>query len=272
MSARTFTPARARSRYAPLPSAIGWLLALLVAALTCVPPARADEEPEPFARVIVERATVRAGPSIGFRGVYQAQRGEVFPLRSRASQGYWFQVELPDGTLGWIAGDLVYNHEVGEGEADGGRFLPWLLAPPPLPGARGEIAISAGLLGDGGMLSLRPTVLLDPAFGFELSAGAAVATGGRLMLATLGPIVNVFPSSPVVPFATLQGGVTLSSPNADTFLLDSGGLATLSAGFGLRIGFRYRLTLRLEVREHVFFEADRSVAEKELSAGLTVFF
>jgi len=258
--------------YAPRSRRIATVLTLLLAWLACTASARAEDEPEPYARVIVERATVRAGPGIGFRGVYQAQRGEVFPLRSRASAGYWFQIELPDATLGWIAGDLVYNHEVGDEEASGGRFLPWLLAPPPLPGARGEVAISGGVLGDGGMLSLRPTVLLDPAFGFELSASAAVATGGRLLLATVGPVVNVFPSSPVVPFATLQGGVTLSSPNADTFLLESGGLATLSAGIGLRIGFRFRLTLRLEAREHVFFEADRRVAEKELSAGLTVFF
>lgn len=248
-------------------------LALIAAALGCLPAvAAADDDAEPYARVIVEHATVRAGPGVGFRSVYQAQRGQVFPLRARASEGYWFQIELPDSTVGWIAGDTVYNHEVGDEEAHGGRFLPWLLAPPPLPGARGEIAITAGLLGEGGMLAVRPTVLLDPAFGFELSAGAAVAAGGRLLMSTVGPIVNVFPSSPVVPFATLQGGVTISSPNADTFLLDSGGLATLSAGIGLRIGFRYRLTLRLEAREHVFFEADRRVAEKELSAGLTVFF
>jgi hypothetical protein len=272
MTLSQLPPAGAHSRYAPRLKPIALLLVWLIAWSAYTSSAYAEDEPEPYARVIVERATVRAGPGIGFRGVYQAQRGEVFPLRSRASAGYWFQIELPDATLGWIAGDLVYNHEVGDDEATGGRFLPWLLAPPPLPGARGEIAISAGLLGDGGMLVVRPTVLLDPAFGFELSAGAAVATGGRLLLTTVGPIVNVFPSSPVVPFATLQGGVTLSSPNADTFLLDSGGLATLSAGIGVRIGFRFRLTLRLEAREHVFFEADRRVAEKELSAGLTVFF
>jgi hypothetical protein len=252
--------------------AIGSLV-LLVAALVLVPSsAAAEDNADPYARVIVEHATVRAGPGVGFRSVYQAQRGEVFPLHARASEGYWFQIELPDSTLGWIAGDTVYNHEVGSDEAHGGRFLPWLLAPPPLPGARGEIAITAGLLGSGGMLAVRPTVLLDPAFGFELSAGAAVAAGGRLLMGTVGPIVNVFPSSPVMPFATLQAGVTISSPNADTFLLESGGLATLSGGIGLRIGFRWRLTLRLEAREHVFFEADRSVAEKELSAGLTVFF
>jgi hypothetical protein len=122
------------------------------------------------------------------------------------------------------------------------------------------------------MIALRPTVLLDPTFGFELSGLAAVATGGRLLQLTTGPIINVFPSSPVVPFATVQGGITASSPNADTFLLASGSIATLSAGAGLRLGFHYRITLRLEARAHLFFEPDRNVSQEELSAGLTVFF
>jgi hypothetical protein len=75
-----------------------------------------------------------------------------------------------------------------------------------------------------------------------------------------------------VPFATVQGGITASSPNADTFLLESGSVTTLSAGAGLRLGFHYRLTLRLEVRSHLLFEADRHVSQEEYSAGLTVFF
>ena len=115
-------------------------------------------------------------------------------------------------------------------------------------------------------------MLLDPAFGFELTGAAAVASGGRLLLLTVGPVVNLLPRSPVVPFATLQGGVTGSSPNADSFLLRSGAIATVNAGFGLRIGFRYRLTLRLEGRSYVFFEPNRTVSQEEFSAGLTVFF
>ncbi len=248
------------------------LWAAAAALLAGLQPARCLAEVQPYARVIVETAIVRAGPGLGFRRVYAAQRDQVFPIRARATQGYWFQIELPDSTRGWIPGDLVYNLEVGDEEAHGGRFLPWLFAPPPLPGAHGEIAITAGMLAGGGMLAVRPTLLLDPAFGFELSGAAAVASGGRLLLATLGPVVNVFPSSPVVPFATLQGGVTASSPNADTFLLRSGSIATMSAGAGLRIGFRYRLTLRLEARSYVFFQPDRTVSQEELSAGLTVFF
>jgi hypothetical protein len=45
----------------------------------------------------------------------------------------------------------------------------------------------------------------------------------------------------------------------------------LSAGAGLRIGLRYRLTLRFEARSYVLFETDRYVRQEEFSAGLTVF-
>jgi hypothetical protein len=240
--------------------------------LACLPAsALAEDEPEPYARVIVEHATVRSGPGVDFRRVYTAQRDEVFPILARSTQAYWFQIELPDSTRGWIAGDTVYTHEVGEDERGGG-FLPWLFAPPPLPGASGEIAITGGLLGQGGMLAVRPSWLLDPAFGFELNGAAVVAKGGRLMLLTVGPVVNVFPRSPVVPFATLQGGVTASSPNADTFLLRSGAIATASGGAGLRLGFHHRITVRIEARSHVFFEPDRTLTQEEYCAGLTVFF
>lgn len=250
-----------------------WLGALLgFAALAWSATGASAQDAEPYVRVIVEHAIVRAGPSMGFRRVYVAERGEVFAVLSRATQGYWFRIELPDSTQGWIAGDAVHPHQLGGDDAAQGRFLGWLFAPPPLPGAHGEIAITAGVLGDGGMLAVRPSVLLDPAFGIECTGIASVATAGRILMLTVGPIVNVAPRWPVVPFATVQGGVTSSRPNADSFLLDSGTVATLSAGAGLRIGFHYRITLRLEAREHVFFEPDRTVSQEEFSAGLTVMF
>jgi len=261
-------------------TALAWTMAARAVALCVVSalgPAglrsrAAAEEVRAHARVVIERAPVRAGPGAEFRVVYVGRRDELLPVRSRARKDYWLQVELPDGTLGYVSGDVVYVLELDEDAARTGRFLPWLLAPPAMLAAHGEVAITAGVLGDGGMLAVRPAVLFDPAFGVELSAGAAVATGGRLLSVTAGPVVNLFPTTPIVPFATLQGGVTVSSPNADSFLLESGSLATLDAGVGLRIGFRYRITLRLELRQHLFFEPDRTVSQEELSAGLTVFF
>lgn len=240
--------------------------------LISVPCARADAQPEIYARVIVDRTEVRAGPGATYREIYGARRDEVFPVRRRASSGYWFQIELPDGTRGFIRGDVVYNMELGEQARDSGRFLPSVFAPPPLLDAHGEVALVGGAFGAGGMIALRPTWLLDPSFGLELTAAAAVASGGRLLLAMVGPVVNLFPRSPVVPFFTVSSGVVASSPNADTFLLDQGSVTGISAGAGLRIGFRLRLTLRLEARTYVLFESDRYVRQEEYSAGLTVFF
>jgi hypothetical protein len=242
---------------------------LLVTAAPCS--ARDDSEPEVYARVVVDRAAVRAGPSVTYRRVYEAKRDDVFPVRARATVAYYFQVELPDGTTGFIHGDLVYNYELGPADTRPGRFLPEVFAPPPLPGANGEVALVGGVLGGGGMIALRPSWLLAPSFGIEVTGAAAVAAGGRLFIAMIGPIVNLFPNSPVVPFFNLAGGIIASSPNADTFLLKAGHVTGVSAGAGLRIGLRYRLTLRLEVRSYVFFETDRYVREEELSAGLTVF-
>jgi hypothetical protein len=250
---------------------LGTLCSLACASLALTV-ARADADVEVYARVVVDRAEVRAGPGATFRRIYAARRDEVFPVRGRATEGYWFQVELPDGTTGFIRGDVVYNHEIGPEEHGSGRFLPEVFAPPPLLEAHGEIALVGGALGSGGMVALRPTWLLDPSFGLEITAAAAVASGGRLLIAMVGPVVNVFPRSPVVPFFTLSGGIVSSSPNADTFLLDAGSVMGISAGAGLRIGFRFRLTLRLEARSYVMFETDRYVRQEEFSAGLTVFF
>ena len=253
------------------PPALCGLLALCAVMLLPVG-ARAQAETQPYARVIVDSAPVRTGPGATFRRLHMAQRGEVFPIHARSTQGYYLLIELPDSTRGYISGESVFTFEVtGEAESNE-RFMSWLFATPPLPGAAGEVAVTGGVLGGGGAIALRPSFLLDPAFGLELNAMAVVAPGGRLWIATAGPIFNLLPHAPIVPFATLQGGVTASSPNADTFLLGSGSIATLSAGFGLRLGFHYRLTLRLEARAYAFFEPDRFVAQEEFSAGLTVFF
>lgn len=257
-----------------------WLwCAAWVGTLTCGHPllhagaalAQSAETPGVYARVLVDTTSIYAGPNTSYRSIRSAHRGTLLRVRSRATQGYWLEVELPDGTAGFVRGDSVYVAPISDEQANAGRFLPQIFAPAPLGDARGEIALVGGVLGSGGLIALRPSLLLAPSFGFELTAGAAVATGGRLLLAMLGPFVNLFPEAPVVPFFNLGAGVIASSPNADTFLLQSSHLVGLSAGGGLRLSFRYRFTLRLEARSYVFFETDRYVREEEFSAGLSVF-
>jgi hypothetical protein len=224
-----------------------------------------------YARVLVDTTPIYAGPDYTYRTIVSAHRNALYAVRSRAAAAYFFEVELPDGTTGFIRGDSVHVSTISDEEANAGRFLPALFAPPPLMEAHAEVALVGGVLGGGGMIALRPSWLLSPNFGIEATAAAAVAQGGRLLIAMLGPFVNMFPEAPVVPFFNVAGGVIASSPNADTFLLQSSSLVGLSAGAGLRIGFRYRITLRLEARSYLFFETDRYVREEELSAGLSVF-
>lgn len=239
----------------------------------------ADEAPSGvYARVIVERVELRSGPGSTFRRVWVGTRGDVFPITERGTHAYWFRVELPDGTQAYVQGDAVYAHELSAEQASGGRFLPELFAPPALPHAVGEIAFAFGVLGiDGqgissGLMAIRPAINLAPEFAIEATLGAAVGQAGRLFLGTLGGLVNVFPTSPVVPFLALGGGVARSDPNADAFLLQSGWRGAMYAGGGLRIGFRYRITLRLEARAWVFFDENVFTEQEEVTCGLTVFF
>jgi len=236
-------------------------------------PAIDDEAQGVYARVVVERTEMRSGPGASFRRVRSASRGDVFPILTRGTSGYWYQVELPDGTRAWIAGSAVYTHELSADEANEGRFLPEVFAPPPLPQAVGELSFNFGALGlVNGFMAIRPAFYLAPEFGIEITGAAAVGDAGRLLIATGGAIVNVFPESVVVPFAVGGGGVAFSDGNADAFLVESGVAGALYAGGGLRFCFRYHITLRLEARIWAFYDENRYVGQEEYSGGLTVFF
>lgn len=234
----------------------------------------ADEEVAPgvYARVIVERTELRAGPGASYQRVRVAERGDIFRVVQRASTGYWFRVELPEGTFAWVHGDTVYNHRVSRDEASGGRFLPEVFAPPPLPSASGELAVQFGILGFfNGFMAIRPALIVQPELGLELNLGGSVGDGGRLFIASGGPLINLFVDSPVVPFFTVGGGLAVTDPNADTFLLESGAVGVLYGGGGLRFGFRHRITIRIEGRGYAFFDENRIVALEEITLGLTVF-
>lgn len=225
-----------------------------------------------YARVIVARTELRSGPGASYQRVRVAERGDTFRVVQRASTGYWFRVELPDGTFAWIHGDTVYNHQISREQAARGRFLPEVFAPPPLPSATGELAVQFGVLGFfNGFMAIRPALNVAPELELELNLAGSVGDGGRLLIGSGGPLINLFPESPVVPFFTVGGGFALSDPNADTFLLESGMVGVLYGGGGLRFGFRYRITIRIEGRGYAFFDENRITGLVEISGGLTVF-
>ena len=252
---------------------------ILIALLMVASPASAQDDGDDslaegvYARVIVDRTDLRSGPGGSFQRVRSAERGDVFRVESRASTGYWFRVELSDGTFAWIHGDTVYNHQISRREASGGRFAPEVFAPAALPSASGELAVQFGILGFfNGFMAVRPAINIAPEVELELNLGGSVGEGGRILIGSGGPLINLWPESPVVPFFTVGGGFAVSDPNADTFLLNSGMVGVLYGGGGLRFGFRYRITVRIEARGYAFFDENRIVALEEITGGLTVFF
>ncbi len=220
-----------------------------------------------YARVVAEAAPLRTGPGHRFRIAHVARRGETFAIHARAAQGYWLEVRLADGSRAFVQGDMVLAEEAASRTRSSRIF-----APPPIPSAKGEIAVVLGALSESGLMAVRPNWLLAPVFGLEANLVASVGASGRLFMGGLGGLFNLFPTWPVVPFFVGGGGIAYALPNADSFVLEEGTRAMMYGGGGFRVNFRHRITVRVEARGYTFFDEDALRAQQEISCGLAAFF
>ena len=78
---------------------------VLVLGLVLVPTTALAEEPEAFARVVVDAAEIRSGPGVSYRVIYTAHRGETLAIDGRPGTGFWLRVILPDGRSAFALGD-----------------------------------------------------------------------------------------------------------------------------------------------------------------------
>lgn len=62
---------------------------------------------EVTARALVNNLNVRSGPSLDYDIVGNLVLMEVRPVTGRAPQAAWWEIVLADGTIGWIADELV---------------------------------------------------------------------------------------------------------------------------------------------------------------------
>lgn len=253
----------------------GWaaLLTLWLALVGAPPASRAAADDALYARVLLERAPLRSGPGADFRILMLAQRDDSFRVLGRGPLGHWIAIALSDGSRAYVAGEAVWVFDaIDEPDALPAHAASAIFAPAPLLGARGELTMALGSLGGSGLLALRPVLLLAPTFGIELNLGASVGARGRLFLAGLGGLVNLFPHWPVTPFFAAGGGGARAYPNADALAFEPGGRSLLYAGGGLRFAFKQHLIVRVEARDYVLFSANRLTSQQELSGGLSALF
>jgi hypothetical protein len=255
-------------------------LVAVVALLVVSAQARAADEPEAFARVVVDQADVRTGPGVSYRIVYSAHRGETLALDGRPGGGFWLRVLLPDGRVGYALGDEVQPFSVRPGEPEA-PSRPGFFAPPPLTGARGGLAILGGVLSipvqggaklQYGYLEARPSIVVDRTLSLDGFVGDALTADGAEILYGAGATVYLAPSWPICPFVGIGGGGLSVFPNADSFVLKREDLYAARAGGGVLLALRWRILIRLEVTNLTLFSADSFKNAQSYAGGLGVYF
>jgi hypothetical protein len=239
---------------------------------------RGDARADAYLRVIAQAAPIHTGPGASYREIYRAERGEVFQVLERGTRGFWFRVELEDGTTGWIFGELVFPFDVVD-DADPGFFTGIyrgirgaLLGPSPVTRSDIEISFSAGMLDREGMFLLRPGYLIDPRLSFEGFAGLSPRGTKDLFIGGLGLTLRMIPGAAIGPYVHAGVGAVYIRPKADNFIDDKQTLMAISTGGGFEITFKKQITLRLDFRNWTLFDPDEASNGQEYSGGLAIFF
>jgi uncharacterized protein YgiM (DUF1202 family) len=230
--------------------------------------AAADEDV--YARVVVAEAELRAGPGVSHRVIYRAGRGETFLIETRETAGFWLQVSLPDGRVGFVLGDTVEPVSASEDSAEAGR-KPGFFAPPALGDARGGFAMLAGIYDLAGYVELRPAVVIAPAMALEPYVGLALQSDSRRLVYGAAGTLNLMPDYALAPFVTLGLGGMYEEPK-DEFVRRSRKWFHARAGGGLLISLRFRVSLRLEASNMVLFVEDDYQNVQSYTAGLGTYF
>ncbi len=258
--------------------ALRFVLAAMLVGLFAAREARAADEVEAFARVVVEETALRSGPGVSHRVVYVAHRGETFIIESRKGAGFWLKVVLPDGRSGWVLGETVQPIAISASATDR-PSTPGFFAPPPLAEARGGVAILGGALDEttsrgtrNGYLELRPAFVLAPTIAFEPFVGMALTENGNEVLYGGGFTVHLAPDWAVEPYATLGLGRLTSFPNVDQFVLRKETVWAARAGGGLLLALRLRILVRLEIDNLTLFTEDSYRNAQVYEGGLGVYF
>jgi hypothetical protein len=239
-----------------------------------------EAEPEAFARVVVDSAELRTGPGVSYRVIYDAHRGETFALDGRPGAGFWLKVLLADGRIAYALGDEVQPFAVQAGE-EGAPSRPGILAPPPLEGSRGGLALLGGVLsipveGAGvqrfGYIEARPSLVLHKTVSLEGFVGDGLTSAGAQILYGGGVAIYLAPSWPVCPFVGLfAGGLSLRG-NPTSFIAQHADYYIARAGGGLLFALRNRILVRLEATNLSVFTAESYKNAQTYAGGLGVYF
>jgi len=242
-----------------------------LAALLAPAAARAAEEEDAFARVIVAETELRAGPGVSHRVIYRAHRGETFLIQTRETSGYWLQVLMADGRTVYVLGDTVEAVAVSENAADA-PSKPGFFAPPALQEARAGFALMGGVYDRDGYVELKPAYVLAPAIALEPFIGLSLKTDSRRVVYGLAGTLNLAPDWAVAPFVSLGFGGMHETPKDEQGVRSDRNWFQARAGGGLLVSLRWRVLFRLEASNMVLYTEDAYQNVQTYIAGLGTYF
>ncbi|HVH46792.1 MAG TPA: SH3 domain-containing protein [Labilithrix sp.] len=268
------------TRWRRIVLAVGLGLGMPATAVIAPGEACAAEEPEAFARVVVDSAELRTGPSISSRVIYTAHRGETFAVDGRQGTGFWLRVVLEDGRVAYGLGDEMQVFAVRPGEPDA-PSRPGIFATPPLEGANAGFAILGGILAiptrDNttrafGYLEGRPSLVVHRTVTLDGYIGDALTADGSQILYGGGATIHFAPSWAICPFLGIGGGGLSVRPNADSFVLKREDLYMARAGGGILMALRGRILVRLEATNLSLFDSESLKNAQTYAGGFGVYF
>ena len=213
-------------------------------------------------QVIAQEASVHTGPGPTYR----------------STLGYWYRVELDDGTTGWIYGAFVVPVEEPAEPPPGFFGRMWggikgaLLGPPAVMGADVEVSFSAGVLGTEGLYLLRPAWLIDEYFALEGFFGLNARAQQDVFIGGLGWTLRMMPGATLGPYVHAGVGAAYVRPKVDNFADPQELLMAISAGGGFELTLKKQITLRLDFRNWTLFDPNQSSNAQEYTSGLAIFF
>ena len=244
---------------------------IVFCALLAAAPARGAEEEDAFARVIVAETELRAGPGVAHRVLYRAHRGETFLIQVRETSGFWLQVVMADGRIGYVLGDTVEAVAVSE-DAKDAPSKPGFFAPPALQEAHGGFSLMGGVYDRDGYVELKPAYVLAPAIALEPFIGLSLKSDSRRMVYGLAGTLNLAPDWAVAPFVTIGFGGMHETPKDDQDVRASRNWFQARAGGGLLVSLRFRVSFRLEASNMVLYTEDAYQNVQTYIAGLGTYF
>jgi len=244
-------------------------LALAVALAPAL--ARAAEEEDAFARVVVAETDLRSGPGVSHRVIYHAHRGETFLIQTRETAGFWLQIAMPDGRTAYVLGDTVEAVAVSE-DAPDAPTKPGFFAPPALQEARGGFALMGGLYDKDGYVELKPAYVLAPAIAFEPFIGLALKSDSRRVTYGLSGTLNLAPDWAIAPFVTIGAGGMRETPKDEAGVRHPRNWFQARAGGGLLVSLRWRVLFRLEASNMVLYTEDDYQNVQTYIAGVGTYF